>query len=101
MRIVESPHDHLLWPSPSERIGHVGKKRGISAGMVGDARAVHPDGRLVIHRTKVKQQPFAGAKRRRVEGAPIPAGAVEAGVANTAGGRLGRERHANGVRPDR
>jgi len=59
MRIVESPHDDLLWTSRYERIGDIGEERRIPPAVVGDAGAIDPYRRLEIHGAEVEQQPTA------------------------------------------
>jgi hypothetical protein len=86
MRIVEGADDHLLRTSRCEPIGHVGEKRRVPARVIGHVSTVHPYAGLVVNRTKPEQQPLARAQRRRIECAPVSAGAVETGIADTAGG---------------
>jgi hypothetical protein len=54
--------------------------------VIGHVSTVHPYAGLVVNRAKPEQQPLARAQRRRIECAPVSAGAVETGIADTAGG---------------
>jgi len=94
-RLVLRPDDDLLLALRQEEAGDVDGERRVSALVARDRQAVDPDRRGVVDGAEAQEQPVPVRQRRRLEGAAIPARAIEAALADAARRRLRRERHAD------
>ena len=94
--VLGADDDHLVRIGPQHG-RDVRAERRVAAFVRGDEVAVDPHLRAIVDRATVEQQPPAGILPRRPDGAPVPHDGMEAGLADAAGGRLGREGHRNGA----
>ena len=64
-----------------------------------DPGAVHPYRRSVIDGTETQKQPLSRRRGAELDTAPVPAPAIESGVAHAARNCFGREGDANAILP--
>ena len=93
-RLVLGAHDQDLFFAIIQLAGDVGGKGRVAALMARHQAAVDPDGGHVIDGAKVEHNPLGLLALHR-KCAPVPDDGMAAGVVDTAGSGLRRERHLN------